>query len=159
MKHAALIALLLSACAHAAPIPVEIVPTTEPIPTTAVATAFTADTVFHEWFADLHSRYTDIETALCVYGVVNARGQAVALFTRPAPIDSAHISGVSFKAACFRPAPRYFGALRYLGIIHNHPNNMCAHSGPDLHSFRIDVDAVVELLICDRGVFASGRKP
>jgi hypothetical protein len=153
----AVFALLLGACTHAVPLPVVIEPQLEPVPTTAHVTAFSADTVFHEWFADVHARHPDVETATCVYGVVNAAGQAVALFTRPAPVDSATETSVSFKTECFRPNPKYFGALRYLGIAHNHPNNMCALSEPDARSFRLDVDAVVEIVICDKGLVVSGR--
>lgn len=107
-----------------------------------------------------HSRLPDLETVLCLYGIVKADTANVA-FLRPANIDSATAVHVRYES-CPRIKPGAMGAVRYLGTVHVHfpdslPQGGCYFSHTDNQSFYDDKDAIIDLLACRDGVIVRGK--
>jgi hypothetical protein len=106
-----------------------------------------------------HGSLPDTETVLCLYGVVQ-QDTAYLAFVMPTKIEVAHANGVKYST-CPKPNAGHFGALRYVGMWHNHPNyegrDGCWFSVPDVASFERDVDAVVDLVSCRGKTIVTGK--
>lgn len=113
------------------------------------------------WALDLREHYKDKETVLCAYGPVSGDTAYVG-FLRPTSINSASATLVSYER-CGMPNALLFGALRYLGTLHNHSgdtlqNGGCYFSATDDKSFNEDNDALIDLVICAKGIWARTKK-
>jgi hypothetical protein len=111
-------------------------------------------------FADMLAEYREIlptERVLCLYGVL--RGDSAFLnYVRPATMRKRTRTDASYELCPLHPTP----TAQYLGTWHNHklPNSdasLCEFSQTDDHSFRVDANAVLELMSCKDKLMARSK--
>lgn len=104
------------------------------------------------------TRVFDKETALCIYGTVEADSVAIT-FLRPAVVDSATDTRVKYQPCSVPGDSVLFGRVRYLGMFHNHPHLLseCSQSATDRWSFNGDERAIIDLIGCADSVVVVSK--
>jgi hypothetical protein len=109
-------------------------------------------------FADMFTEYREIlptERVMCLYG--GLRGDTAFLnYIRPAQMRSRSRTNASYETCPL------ISTAKYLGTWHNHklPDveaSLCEFSPTDDHSFRVDANAVVELMSCKGKLMARSK--
>jgi hypothetical protein len=158
VRRALVLALLfmLGACAYWTTYPLHAQSTDSAVYVTTVH----VDSAAEEWLTQYRSMLT-AETVMCLYGVVKGDTAFVAFFkpTRTYKSSAAYV----YYAECPEPRPEVFGPVIWLGTWHNHVsmpeiNDGCYFSATDDKSFYGNPRSVLELVGCDKGLIARGRK-
>jgi hypothetical protein len=155
----------VASCAGVAPIGDDIAPTPKPLPLPpVVVNRIAADSAFHEYAVRLRERWVnhkslpDEETLLCVYGAVDSAGVAHPTFLKPTHTLAMGPGRLAYSE-CPKVNPQIFGRLQYLGTMHIHNGGVdCGFSEPDDNSFAKDEWAMIDIVVCSKGLHARAKR-